>query len=88
MGYKNYIELGYYRMMRNSYTAKDVDRFREAVRKYIVPIADQLYREQAKRTGLRYPLNFADAVLTFRSGNPVPQGKPRRYTGAWQEILS
>ena len=76
MGYKNYIELGYYRMMRNSYTAKDVDRFREAVRKYIVPIADQLYREQAKRTGLRYPLNFADAVLTFRSGNPVPQGSP------------
>ena len=74
MGYKNFVELGYYRMGRNCYGAEDVKKFREAVVKYIVPIADGLYREQAKRTGLKYPLNHADKQLEFLSGNPKPAG--------------
>lgn len=74
LGYKNFIELGYYRMGRNCYTAADVDKFRDAVRKYLVPIADQLYREQAKRTGMNYPLNHSDMQIAFKSGNPVPAG--------------
>ena len=44
LGYENYITLGYYRMTRNSYTKEDVERFREAVVKYVVPIADRIYR--------------------------------------------
>lgn len=76
LGYKNYIELGYYRMERNCYTASDVERFRNAVVKYIVPIATELYKEQAKRTGLPYPLNYSDMALAFRSGNPKPTGTP------------
>ena len=43
MGYKNYVELGYYRMMRNCYTAEDVKNFRDTVRKYLVPVADTLF---------------------------------------------
>ncbi len=76
LGYENYIELGYYRMTRNSYKAADVEKFRAAVIKYLVPVADRLYREQAARIGADYPLSFADAALTFRSGNPVPKGDP------------
>lgn len=76
LGYKNYIQLGYYRMNRNSYTAEDVERFRHAVIKYIVPIADRLYREQAKRIGASYPLNYSDMALSFRTGNPTPKGTP------------
>ncbi len=52
MGYKNFVELGYYRMGRNCYTTEDVNKFREAVLKYIVPIADGLYREPATGSGL------------------------------------
>ena len=74
LGYKNFVKLGYLQMNRNCYTAEDVARFRKAVVKYIVPVADQLYREQAKRTGLDYPFTFADAALKFRDGNPKPQG--------------
>ena len=74
LGYENYLPLGYCRMMRNCYTKEDVERFREAVRKYLVPVADRLYREQAKRIGKQYPMSFADCVLKFRSGNPRPQG--------------
>ena len=74
LGYKNYIPLGYDRMDRNSYTAEDVDKFRAAVREYVVPLADSLYQAQAKRTGLRYPLSYRDSLLTFRDGNPKPVG--------------
>lgn len=74
LGYGGYTKLGYYRMGRNCYGEEDVKKFREAVRKYLVPVADMTYREQAKRLGVPYPLSFADAALSFRSGNPRPKG--------------
>ena len=74
LGYDGYTELGYYRMGRNCYTKEDVERFREAVQKYLVPVADGIYREQARRLGKEYPMSFADNALEFRSGNPRPQG--------------
>ncbi len=74
LGYENFVQLGYWQMNRNCYTAKEVASFRQAVIQYIVPIADRLYREQAQRTGLSYPFTFADAALQFRDGNPKPQG--------------
>lgn len=76
LGYDGYTELGYYRMQRNCYTKEDVEKFREAVVKYLVPVADQIYREQAKRLGKEYPMSFADNALAFRSGNPKPFGTP------------
>ena len=74
LGYEGYTTLGYYRMGRNCYDKNDVEKFREAVRKYLVPVADKIYRQQAQRLGKEYPLSFADAALEFRSGNPRPQG--------------
>ena len=76
LGYENYVQLGYYRMGRNCYTKDDVEKFRAAVRKYLVPVADSVIRRQAKRLGKEYPLSFADAALEFRSGNPRPAGGP------------
>ncbi len=74
LGYGGFTQLGYYRMGRNCYTKEDVERFRAAVQKYLVPVADAILREQAKRLGKEYPLSFADAALDFRSGNPRPVG--------------
>lgn len=74
LGYEGYTTLGYYRMGRNCYTKADVEKFRAAVVKYLVPLADSIYREQAKRLGKQYPMNFADNALMFRSGNPIPCG--------------
>jgi len=74
LGYGGYTQLGYYRMGRNCYDKNDVERFREAVRKYLVPVADEIFRQQAKRLGKSYPLSFSDAALSFRSGNAKPQG--------------
>ncbi len=74
LGYDGYTQLGYYRMGRNCYTREDIEKFREAVRRYLVPVADGIYREQARRLGKEYPMSFADNALMFRSGNPKPQG--------------
>ena len=74
LGYKDYLPLGYDRMGRLSYGREDVERFREAVRTYVVPLADKVYRAQAERLGVEYPLSFADEALSFRSGNPAPRG--------------
>ena len=76
LGYEGYTTLGYYRMGRNCYTKEDVEKFRAAVQKYLVPVAEDIYKEQARRLGKSYPLSFADAALQFRSGNPRPVGTP------------
>ena len=74
LGYDGYTELGYNRMGRNCYTKEDVEVFRKSVVKYLVPVADSIFRKQAERIGKEYPLSFADAALSFRSGNPLPRG--------------
>ena len=76
LGYGGYTQLGYYNMQRNCWTKEDIEQFRAAVQKYLVPVADSIMREQAKRLGKSYPLSFADAALDFRSGNPRPVGTP------------
>ncbi len=76
LGYEGYTTLGYYRMGRNCYTSEDVAVFRGAVRKYLVPVVDQIYRAQADRLGMAYPMSFSDQPLVFRSGNPKPFGTP------------
>ena len=78
LSYEGYTTLGYYRMGRNCYTKEDVEQFRLAVQKYLVPVADGIYREQAKRLGKQYPMSFADNALEFRSGNPRPVGTPEQ----------
>ncbi len=86
LGYENFVELGYYRMTRNSYTRQDVDRFRAAIVAHIVPVADALFRAQAERTGLPYPLSFSDASLSFRSGNARPFGTPEEILAHGQKF--
>ena len=76
LGYKDFTELGYYRMRRNCYDKQDVQKFREAVQKYVVPVAAKIYERQAERLGKSYPLSYADAAIEFRSGNPKPKGNP------------
>ena len=89
LGYDGFTQLGYYRMERNCYTKEDIEKFRGAVIKYLVPVANQVYRAQAERLGKDYPMSFADNALRFRSGNPKPAGSPdeileqgRKFYGA------
>ena len=76
LGFDGYTELGYLRMSRNCYDKNDVEKFRKAVREFLVPVANEVFKKQAARLGKTYPMNFADNALAFRSGNPKPQGTP------------
>ncbi|MCM1578416.1 MAG: M3 family oligoendopeptidase [Ruminococcus sp.] len=76
MGFENYVKLGYLKMCRNCYDENDVAKFRKAVVKYIVPLANRLYREQAERIGAEYPLKYSDTAIFFKDGNAVPKGNP------------
>ena len=91
LGLEDYVELGYYRMTRNCYDRHDIERFRDAVRRYLVPVAEGIRRTQAERLGLSYPLSFADCALMFRSGNAVPAGQAEdilRTAGKFYDNLS
>ena len=76
LGYKNFIELGYARMLRSEYTPESVAVFREQIHKHVVPLANRLRERQAKRIGLD-SLRHYDEGLHFSSGNPQPKGKPK-----------
>jgi M3 family oligoendopeptidase len=74
LGFESYTGLGYCRLTRNCYDQQDVEKFRQSVQKYLVPVADKIRRQQAQRLGVAYPMSYADQSLMFRSGNPLPQG--------------
>ena len=76
LGYDGYTKLGYLRMQRNCYGPEDVEKFRIAVQRYLVPVAKKLYIRQAQMQGRDFPMNFADSALAFKSGNPKPVGNP------------
>ena len=75
LGYKNFVELGYDRMLRTDYTPEMVAGYRDKILKYVVPVAKQLRERQAHRIGID-SLKYYDEPLEFTSGNPKPKGNP------------
>lgn len=73
LGYPDYVELAYLRMNRIGYTREDVSRFREQVKKSLVPLAAAIHEQKKKRLGLEHLYSF-DSPLNFPDGNPVPLG--------------
>lgn len=86
LGYGGYTTLGYYRMTRNCYDQNDIEKFREAVREYLVPVACMIRKKQAERNGMAFPLSFSDMQLEFRDGNPKPAGTPEDILNAGGEF--
>jgi M3 family oligoendopeptidase len=60
-------------MGRSDYNYKDVEKFREHVLNYIVPISNELRQRQAKRIDVD-KFKYYDIPLDFISGNPAPKG--------------
>jgi M3 family oligoendopeptidase len=75
LGYKNFVELGYYRMMRTDYNAEMVANFRQQVKDFIVPIASKLKARQQERIGVEQ-LKYFDEGFNYKTGNAVPKGSP------------
>ena len=79
LGFKSYIDYIYLSRGRYDYDAKKVEEFRESVRRYITPLCEKLYREQAERLGVD-ELRWYDESLCFPEGNAVPIGTPEELT--------
>lgn len=75
LGYNNFVELGYDRMMRTDYNADMVANFRKQVLEHIVPVAQKLKQRQQERLGLD-KLRYYDENFNFTSGNATPKGDP------------
>jgi M3 family oligoendopeptidase len=75
LGYKNFIELGYARMLRSDYRAADVAVFRQQVLEHVVPLCAELKERQRQRIGVDKML-FYDEGFQYPGGNPAPKGPP------------
>ncbi|HWY97764.1 MAG TPA: M3 family oligoendopeptidase, partial [Bacteroidia bacterium] len=73
LGFKTFTELTYMRLMRIDYNASMVKNYREQIRKYVVPLVQELKTKQAKRLGLD-SLKYYDESLLFKAGNAKPKG--------------
>ena len=71
LGYNNFTELGYKRMERYDYNREDVAKFRENIKRYIVPLTTQIRKLQQERLGVD-KLMFHDLPCLFSEGNPTP----------------
>lgn len=75
LGYKNYVELGYLRMNRNSYDRDMVENFRRQVKEAFVPFVSAIHELRRKQIGVD-TLKYYDNDVYFPNGNPVPIGTP------------
>jgi M3 family oligoendopeptidase len=87
LGYKNFVELGYARMLRADYNAEMVANFRKQVEDYIVPVATKLRERQRMRLGLE-ELKYYDERFSFKTGNAKPKGDPEFIINCGKQMYS
>lgn len=87
LGFNNYIEYIYLANGRYDYTAEDVAKFRENVRKYITPAVAKLFEEQRKTIGVD-KLHYYDEQLTSPTGNANPEGTTAEKVAKAKQMYS
>ena len=73
LGYKDFVQLGYYRMQRNCYDQHMVEKFRKGVVEHIVPIVARLKKKQSQRIGVD-TIKVYDQYFEYPDGNAIPKG--------------
>ena len=81
MGYRNFVELGYYRMGRLCYDEEKVKVFRENILRDVVPVVSRLRTENAKRLGIDEYKLYDDGII-IPGGDPCPVGKEEIFAAA------
>jgi len=85
LGFKDYTEMMYLSMERFDYDREDVARYREMIRKFVVPLVADIYEEQRKRLGIDH-LYYYDEDMTSPDGNAVPYGKTEEQVKLAQKM--
>lgn len=87
LGFENYIDMGYCRMNRNSYTKEDIASLREQIKKTFVPFASQMHERRRERLGVD-SLTYYDAGVYFKQGDPAPTGTPQEILESGRKMYS
>ncbi len=87
LGFKNYVELGYKMLGRTDYNATDVENYRKQIYEDLVPYTNKLFKEQARRLGLRKP-QYYDFNVKFLSGNAEPKGNKDELVASATKMYS
>jgi len=75
LGYEDYTKLGYLSLGRVDYDENMVAKYRQQIAEEVVPVAQKLYKSQAKRLGIPFKKMYSfDYNLAFLSGNPKLAG--------------
>ncbi len=85
LGFNSYIDMIYLVRHRLDYNAEDIAKFRESIRKYVVPAAQKIHDAQAKRLGFD-TLHYYDETLYFKDGNATPIGTTQEKIAAGQKM--
>ena len=85
LGFKNFTELAYMRRTRNCYTPEMVKKFRDQVKKDLVPIVAEIKAEQARTIGVD-TLKLYDDSTFYLDGNPKPVGTPEDILAAGKKM--
>ena len=85
MGYKNFVELGYYRMGRLCFDEKSVSVFRQNILDDIVPAVSRLRTANAKKMGIDQFMAY-DYDVVVPGGDPKPIGGKAEIFAAAKEM--
>ena len=90
LGLKNYVEMGFLLRQRNCYAPEDIANFRRQVVEDIVPINNDIKKNQAKRIGntVTDSLPIYDNTYFFADGNPLPHGTPDELMEAGRQMYT
>ncbi len=87
LGYKTYTEYAYDKLNRTDYTQEDVAKFREGIRKYIVPLNEKMKEAQSKRIGVD-SLKYYDETAKFATSNAHPLGDSNFMLGEAKKMFN
>ena len=85
LGYENYIQLGYDRLGRNCYGARELASFRRQIAQDLVPVIAKVKEAQRKRIGVDRLCIYDDA-FRFPDGNAKPEGTPEEILAAGKKM--
>src|SRR5574344_1079667 len=87
LGFDSYIDVAYRSFGRTDWDRNDAKNYRDQIYKYIVPLAQKYYKEQAKRIGIE-DMKYYDLNLNFISGNPTPKGDEEHLVKLAKEMYA
>ena len=87
LGFENYIDMGYCRMNRNSYTKEDVQKLREQIKTVFVPLASRMHKNRQARLGVD-ALRYYDMGVYFPQGDPAPIGTPEEILESGRKMYT